>query len=328
LQAVSQTFLKDVKPMTEQPATFYRYRTFDTFTLNALCHDELHFAHPATFNDPFDCNPTLHSDSNIDQLRTLLSKLIENRVSKEVESALKNLRLEGQKASDFVSKRAHSEAANKVSHAKFMATDPDYSNRPDDIEAAFLKEAVVKELRRDYERGICCFSTTYASPLLWSHYGDQHRGLCVGYNTDRLPKPVLQKVVYCQNRVIKTSMLYQALIDKNQQAKNDLDRDFLLRKSEDWSYEGEWRLIGKQGLQESPLLFTEVTFGLRCQWPVMHAVVRALSGRKNPVRFYKMYETSDKYALDRAELDIDELSAELPRVAVSPTEEFGLADEL
>lgn len=313
--------------MTEQPTTFYRYRTFDNFTLDSLCKDELYFAHPITFNDPFDCNPTFQCDSDIDQLRTLLSKLIEKRVFEEAGKSLKLLRVEGQKAHDFALKRARFEAANKVGYVEYMATDPDYSSHPVSREASLLMQAVSSELRQHYEHGICCFSATYSSPLLWSHYGNQHRGLCIGYGTDRLPKPVLQEVIYGGSRTLKTSRLYQAFIENEQQAKIDLDCDFLLRKAKDWRYEKEWRLIGNQGLQESPLLFKEVTFGLRCPWTVIHSVVRALSGRRNPVSFYTIHEASNEYALSREELDIDAISAELPRTATSPTEEFGLTDE-
>lgn len=183
--------------------------------------------------------------------------------------------------------------------------------------------AIEKEMRQHYERGVCCFSTTHSSPLLWSHYGDQHRGLCIGYSTDRLPKPKVNKVLYGNTRSIKSSLLEQALVKNDQQAREELDRDFLLRKDEAWKYEAEWRLIGNSGLQESPLLMQEITFGLRCPWPVLHAVVQALSGRETPVCFFTMSEVRGSFNLIRSELDIDEISAELPRVATSLTEEFG-----
>ncbi len=275
--------------MSQQPKTFYRYRAFGTSTLDSLCHDVLYFAHPGTFNDPLDCKPTVECDSNVEQLRRLLAMLVRQRVSAEVMNSLRMARLRGEKASEHAVKHARSEAAKELADIAYHATNPDYLISVEEAEAWLLSQEIEKELHRHYERGVCCFSTTFSSPLLWSHYGDQHRGLCIGYSTDRLPVPKLHKVVYGGSRAIKSSTLDRALINKEQTAKDELDRDVLLRKARGWGYEREWRLIGNQGLQDSPLLLQEVTFGLRCPSSVMYAVVRSLSGREKPARFFEIY---------------------------------------
>ncbi len=306
---------------------FYRYRAFGITTLDSLCHDVLHFAHPGTFNDPLDCNPTVECDSDLEQLRSLLSILLQQRVSAEVLNSLKQARLRGEKASEHALKRARREAANELEYIAYHATNPDYSISTEEAEAWLLTQEIERELRSYYVRGVCCFSTTFSSPLLWSHYGDQHRGICLGYSTNRLPVPELQKVVYGGSRAIKTSTLDRAFAKNDQTAKADLDRDVLLRKARGWGYEREWRLIGEQGIQDSPLLLQEVTFGLRCPSSVMHTVVRALTGRENPVRFYEIYEVRSKFVLRRRALDIYELSAQLPRTAESAIETFGPVTE-
>ncbi len=61
--------------------------------------------------------------------------------------------------------------------------------------------------------------------VLWSHYDDQHKGLCIGYSLERNPRPQPQKIVYGGSRFIKTSTMIQAFLDKNQKATDDLDRD-------------------------------------------------------------------------------------------------------
>jgi len=106
-------------------------------------------------------------------------------------------------------------------------------------------------------------------------------------------------------------------------AKEELDRNMLLRKARGWGYEKEWRLIGAQGDQDSPLLLKEVTFGLRCPMSVVHAVTKALVGRNSPVRYYKMYEVRGRFILRRREVDLDELDANMPMTAQSGIEIFG-----
>lgn len=307
--------------------TFYRYRGFSTNTLDSLCYDRLYFAHPGTFNDPLDCNATIECDSSLDELRTLLSVLIRKRVKSDVLASLGQARIKGDGATAHAEKRALSEAQNQLTNIAYNATDPEYTVSKVEAEGWLLTSEVERELRRHYERGVCCFSTTYASPLLWSHYGDQHRGLCIGFGLDRKPKPQPRRVVYGGSRSVPTSLLTRALVHEDQMAKEELDRDVLLRKARGWGYEKEWRLIGDQGDQDSPLLLKEVTFGLRCSMSVVHAVTKALAGRISPVRYYRMYEVNGRFILRRSEVNLDELDACMPNTAQSGLEMFGDPEE-
>lgn len=82
---------------------------------------------------------------------------------------------------------------------------------------------------------IACFSEKNNSMLMWSHYGDEHRGICVGYNLRELIMnyncfPVIYSTKMPQEKdlnILDNNMLYQSI----------------LTKSEDWKYEFEWRII-------------------------------------------------------------------------------------
>ncbi len=305
------------------PTTFYRYRDFSTNTLDSLCRDRLNFAHPGTFNDPLDCNPTIKCDSSLDELRHLLSVLIRRRVKSEVLALLNQARIKGDRATAHAEKRAHSDAKRELDSIAYNATNPENTVSESEAEGSLLASQIERELRIHYERGVCCFSMTYASPVLWSHYGDQHRGLCIGYGLDRRPKPQLRRVIYGGSRSVRTSVLTRALIHEDSKAKAGLDRDVLLRKARGWGYEKEWRLIGDQGDQESPLLLKEVTFGVRCPMSVVHAVTQSLAGRNTPLRYYQMYEVSGRFVLRRSEVDLQEFGLYIPKTAQSGVEMFG-----
>lgn len=313
--------------MKRLPGTLYRYRGFSTNTLDSLCYDRLYFAHPGTFNDPLDCNATIECDSSLDELRTLLSVLIRKRVKSDVLASLGQARIKGDGAAAHGEKRAFSEAQSQLANIAYNATNPEHTVSKVEAEGWLLTSEVERELCRHYERGVCCFSTTYASPLLWSHYGDQHRGLCIGFGLDRKPKPQPRRVVYGGSRSVPTSLLTRALVHEDQMAKEKLDRDVLLRKARGWGYEKEWRLIGDQGDQDSPLLLKEVTFGLRCPMSVVHAVTKALAGRISPVRYYQMYEVNGRFILRRREVNLDKLDVYMPKTAQSGVEMFGDPEE-
>ena len=288
-----------------------------------MCHDKLYFADPAAFNDPLDCKPTVVSDSDKTTLRTILSVLIKRRATAETRAALKNARLEGDKAEAHANKSGKQAAHWELSNIAYNATDPEYEVSKEEAECQLLTSAIQREILMQYDRGVCCFSASAYNPLLWSHYADQHQGVCIGYDLNRVPKPLLHKVVYGGSRSVKTSLIARALLNNDHEAQNLLDKDVLLRKAPSWNYEHEWRFLGIRGVQDSPLKLADVTFGLRCPIALKHTLVSALEHRAEPVRFFEIYDFPGTFKLKRKPLDTDELRMYLPNIARSGEEIFG-----
>lgn len=122
------------------------------------------------------------------------------------------------------------------------------------------QDAIVRTIRNEYQRlcgltqetfRISCFATTPFSQLMWGgSYADCHRGFCIEY--DVLPEApqyaeIYQNifpVVYSKTRSEITNELL------HWQDANITDRSLwhiyfngLLRKSFDWAYQNEWRLL-------------------------------------------------------------------------------------
>lgn len=86
--------------------------------------------------------------------------------------------------------------------------------------------------------GILCFCISWHSPVLWSHYGEKHAGICLGFDvTDKL----LKEVKYITSMRIMESQIYalQSQIDM------ELMVELLYFKFLDWKYEKEIRLLVK-----------------------------------------------------------------------------------
>lgn len=309
----------------EQPEKIYRYKNFSELTIDSLCKDELYFANPNSFNDPMDCKPTIQSDSEIEELSAILTELVKNRVETETLASLNSVKINNEGSKDYAINRGVKAAKDELNRIAYYAQNPDYEERDMSIHQAknwLLQCEIQRELLNKYRKGVCCFSSTYDNSLLWSHYGDQHQGLCIGYNLERNPKPRLHKVVYGDNRILHTSLIAKAILDKDPEALDRLDESVLLRKATPWRYEDEWRLFDKIGLNESPLAMTDITFGLRCPDSIIHTVVSALSGRDRSIEFYQITQTNGSYELCRKQID-GEISAYLPKVAQSGIEIFG-----
>ncbi|MCD8522585.1 MAG: DUF2971 domain-containing protein [Saccharospirillaceae bacterium] len=302
--------------------TVYKYRCFSPLTIDSLCRDKLFFASPETFNDPLDCKPTLEIDSTSTDLKKLLFELIRLRTHAETIASMKQLKINKseieRRASALATKRA--EAALEKTLTSIY--EPFYTEPREEVELRFLKYEINSEILKRYDKGICCFSSEFDNPLLWSHYGDEHRGICIGYDLIRKPTPDLRKVIYGGSRTIKTSVIINALLKGNQRAKTLLDNNVLLRKAKPWSYEKEYRLIGDVGLHESPLRLKEIYFGLRCPTSVIHTVTSVLYKHRGDVNFYQISNDQSSFKLHHKELDDEEL-AFYPRVARSGIEIFG-----
>lgn len=107
------------------------------------------------------------------------------------------------------------------------------------------------------EKGVCCFSSNEKNLLMWSHYSDSHKGVCIKFDMLNDPRFFLQasKVNYREDYPIYNHL-------KN---RNKLIDYILLSKSKDWSYENEIRIIKeKTGLFSfKKCSLIEITFGCK-----------------------------------------------------------------
>lgn len=95
---------------------------------------------------------------------------------------------------------------------------------------------------------VCCFSAKSDSTLMWSHYANCSRGVCVEYDFNQLPDMNLLKeavfpVYYSEAPIDLTDLLND---DSYLIYKYSLDAAVLcsaLNKATPWQYEHEWRLV-------------------------------------------------------------------------------------
>ena len=86
-------------------------------------------------------------------------------------------------------------------------------------------------------RAILCFSRNWDNLLLWSHYGDSHKGVCLGFDI-----PVGDPGSNYDTDVLYQPNLLQ--IRGPEDVTEDLANRLLRTKHESWSYEQEVRMFG------------------------------------------------------------------------------------
>lgn len=179
------------------PNILYKYFRFDEYkSMDNLFNDKkLYFRRP-NFNDPFDTK--INFDINL----SLAEKV------------------------QFAKKMARYNVKNNNSNynAEFRKFFKGFSNQS-------LKENIYKSIQSST---FLCLSEERSNLLMWAHYADCHKGICVGFDfadVNLFNGIVPLKVNYTQN--------YPC--DKLD-VENFID-NVILTKSKDWAYENEWRLI-------------------------------------------------------------------------------------
>lgn len=97
--------------------------------------------------------------------------------------------------------------------------------------------------------GLLCFSLNWNNPLLWSHYGDRHRGIALGFD---VPSEKVVPVKYVTERPVLESI--------NQQVAKELTST----KYIDWQYEQEARMFTSLQDRDRDSGFYFVSFGEDC----------------------------------------------------------------
>ena len=122
------------------------------------------------------------------------------------------------------------------------------------------QEAIVRTIRNEHQKlcgltqetfRISCFATTPFSQLMWGgSYADCHRGFCIEYDVlpdDSKYSEIYQNlfpVVYSKTRSeITSELLHWQDANITNSSLWHIYFNGLLRKSFDWAYQNEWRLL-------------------------------------------------------------------------------------
>ncbi|WP_034455792.1 DUF2971 domain-containing protein [Buttiauxella noackiae] len=300
----------------EKPTTLYKYKKFDTFTLDALVNDKVFLANPDTFNDPLDCKPHILDDIfNTDELLEILEKMVYRKaLINNYANHLPLIKLYGSidRFYKMIDSLTLDYVENYTKSIKGL-----YSSDPNDYKLILLNN--IEDHLSQKGTGILSLASDYKCPLMWSHYGDQHNGLCIGYKpngeiNEFFSKKRILEVDYDSPRTVETSLTKKAFLEGSQDAEDKIDEIIYSRKANQWKYEKEYRMIGQIGLTRSPFILSDITFGLRCNNSVIYSVMMALSHRpstrdksSDAVNFYKIRETKGSFDLEREKISLDDL---------------------
>lgn len=152
------------------------------------------------------------------------------------------------------------------------------------------------------ELGILSLATSNKNLLMWSHYADEHNGMCLEFERingcQLADDKETQPVFYTDNhpRLSPSSLL-------GKEEKLSAKKRILNAKSKHWEYEEEWRHIVDVGdrLYTWPAPLKAVYFGCKVSDEDIKLVRKVINDHK--VKFYKADLNSSTYGMTFSEVD-------------------------
>ena len=263
--------------LSNVPSKLYRFRSPSEHSFDALVSDQIWGSRIDTFNDPFENEPCYDWDTLSKWLDTELFCPAENVLER-----LKQVQ-QGSVPEDVLRWMQQGKVNEATNMLKGVNLDDSAAMKNidffqqiifyllPDLSPAATEEFFNAVLWAREQRYAACFSEEFKPTLMWAHYAKGHEGFCVEYDFKKYMKGCEENCVNilgCHSFMLNLTLAPVHYSGSRFDATNYLKTLFqqklgtrlnvslppyhadvlfmtkaLLVKSEDWSYEKEWRLI-------------------------------------------------------------------------------------
>mgnify|MGYP001813079996 FL=1 len=330
------------------PSRLYKYRSVlpasRDFTEAIFRTNKVWYSRASAFNDPFDCDHFIDVDRSLEEWQQIMEGFGERftagvtfAVGKLFQSLYNRF---AEHLNETAEARSQPQRLNPISDERLsafshrMGEEAEFTSggrRPGEIadEAGpdrlnrfldqYLQEA---KNALDARFGVFSLATDPANILMWSHYSDDHAGICIEFDTESQPGafPNLHPVRYSEESPViekRFANILMNLKDKDPSmdegflarlARDDVDaewtdheiRVWFLTKSLLWAYEREWRsVVPGPGLKKIPAAtISGVVLGHKATDEVEVMVRSWVRRRRRKVTISRATKRKGAFALD------------------------------
>lgn len=262
------------------PKIIYKYRSWSNkYHKDILLKNQVYLSSPIEFNDPFDCK----IPKNFLLINTL------EKVEKYVNDVFERQR-------DFFITRGLNIENEKIEYTKTLQNIQKFQKEREELEFPMI----------DNHYGVLCMSAKWNSILMWSHYGDYHKGFCIGFNEEKMRESGLfgkgGPVTYSENFPV-----INPLDNEERMIVSFYQTHY---KSVEWSYEEEYRFTNLM-FPEKPTnemrikvfaenCIEEINLGVNIDPSHKEDII--VEAKKRNIKIYQLIKIPFKFEFDRIEI--------------------------
>jgi hypothetical protein len=247
----------------------YKYGRWGPYSEDLFSSSQIWLAAPHELNDPFECRPQFTYNGS-------------------------------KKGRSHVIAIALKKRDPRITHQQAIARATNIIEDRRDLAPGFW-EAISADVHRDLASrvGLYCLAEKPDSILMWSPYGDDHKGYCLEFDVtgENTIFSGVEKVQYSKTYPVVDFFITSRL--------NQFDRIFLT-KFEGWEYEQEWRIVNYQdgaGLKGYPTdRLKRIIFGMRMSDERKKEIRELVDRRECPVRFCQATRSDRNFSIEIAEI--------------------------
>lgn len=300
----------------QNPDFLFKYTTFDT-AMKTIDNSSLYWSSVSQFNDPFEYKFRFFTDGNENAVtsRFLAATFIKDHNAISIFSnnqQLQNIRrkhLNGEE--DFNSIEVYInnlllQEKFKINNSKSLTAMSAYKKIFLDIIPIQIKKII------DETTGVLCLtddSDERSSRLMWSHYADCHKGVRIKLKTKFIEhisdsmKSGIRKVRYQESfPLIEYDDYLGFSAGYFPQQTRNLVNKMIFTKSDEWSYENEYRSVipfngESRIINVNPDAFDSIYLGLRVTPKNQDAIITAIKNKMPHVCIFKTEQEDNSYKL-------------------------------
>ncbi len=262
------------------PTTLYKYRDWNiNLHKTLLLKNEIFLGSAKFFNDPFDSTVPIRYD-------TLTKEEIFKRNIRYLKKTQPNL------------KRNELRRLSREQEKKKLYKNPNHLKWFYQYQKNYYSEKF----------GICSLTEDPKNIVMWSHYANSHKGICVGFDVEKLLEA--RRLVHKKARLLFD--LYKVdyhldypFLDLRQLEANEPEQyrvTPLLKKSTSWAYEKEYRIILLNGANITVELpdgvISMIVLGCKMKDSHKDEIKNALKERHSNIELFQAIMKEESFGLD------------------------------
>ena len=259
--------------------------------LSLIVENKVRLSSNGEVNDPSDSAPFFDHDHNEKDLEKCINRLLKTPNKDPITERMR--------------KGLASKLPNRAERKRFYK-----ENRE-----SYDRTAVEAPKNSFLTSGFTCMTEEWANRLMWSHYAQFHKGVCIGFRTR--PIDELASIPFAGNflkvKYISERPIWSLKAMMSGETQEEVLKQALFHKDDVWAYEKEWRFTthindnarvykGGEFVTVGPDEIVEVIFGMRANDVTRQKVLDMLSTSNKSPDIYNTDFAKKSFALQRVQV--------------------------